>query len=58
MTVPLLTVVEVCGWLRVSRTKLHHLRKGDFPAPPTIGGAVRWRAEDVEAWLAQKAVRT
>jgi predicted DNA-binding transcriptional regulator AlpA len=54
--VQLLTVEEFCAWLQVSRTKLHHLRKGDFPNSLHIGAAVRWRREDIDAWLSAKAV--
>jgi predicted DNA-binding transcriptional regulator AlpA len=52
----LLTVDDVCAWLKVSRTKLHHMRKAGFPVPIRIGGAIRWQREDLNSWLAAKAV--
>ena len=42
--------------LRIGRTKLYRLlQDGDLPPPIRIGPrAMRWRAEEVEEWLANQ----
>lgn len=48
----LMKLTELCDQLAVSRGTIYRwLNEGKFPRPVRIGGrAVRWRAEDVEAW--------
>ncbi len=51
-TQPLLTVPEVADWLGISPHTLRywrHVHRG--PRSLSVGGAVRYRASDVEAWL-------
>jgi excisionase family DNA binding protein len=48
----LLTAREVAGVLGVStETVLRWTRAGKLPAIRLPGGAIRYRAEDVDAWL-------
>lgn len=50
---PLLTADQLAAWLQVSVRSLWRMRSaGDVPAPVRIRGAVRWRAADIEGWLA------
>lgn len=48
----LMRLTELCAQLAVSRGTIYRwLNEGKFPRPVRIGErAVRWRAEDVEAW--------
>lgn len=49
---PLLTVPDVAGWLNISPATLRywrHVHRG--PRSLSVGGAVRYRASDVENWL-------
>ena len=41
----------------VSRDFIYkHMRDGTFPRPvPIAPGAVRWRVEDIEIWIADRA---
>jgi excisionase family DNA binding protein len=57
-TQPLLTVAEVAKWLGISPHTLRywrHVHRG--PLSLSVGGAVRYRASDVEEWLEQGAKR-
>ena len=48
----LLTVAEVADWLSISPTTLRywrHVHRG--PRSLSVGGAVRYRASDIEEWL-------
>jgi excisionase family DNA binding protein len=50
---PLLTISEVRGLLRLSRTGVYNLvRRGDL-VPIRIGGRVRFSPSDVRAYLAR-----
>ena len=54
----LMSVNEIARELGVSVRTLQRLKQlGQVPAPTTIGGQVRWRRADVEAWLAEKSAR-
>lgn len=48
----LMKLAELCDQLAVSRGTIYQwISEGKFPRPVRIGErAVRWRAEDVEAW--------
>jgi predicted DNA-binding transcriptional regulator AlpA len=49
----LVTASQLAGWLQVSKRSLYRLRSaGQLPEPVRLGGTVRWRAADLEAWLA------
>lgn len=50
----LLTVPELAELLRVSTHTIYSWRKTGKPAPPSVkvGGQIRYRRADVEAWLA------
>lgn len=48
----LMTVVEVAEYVRVSRQTVYRWRSvGEGPPWIKAGGAVRYRREDVDAWL-------
>lgn len=49
----LLNAVDVAAVLRVGQRTLWRWRdSGRLPAPVKIGGCVRWRASDIEQWVA------
>lgn len=49
----LLPAAEVAKLLDISERHLWGLHKdGSLPAPVRLGRSVRWRAEDLRAWLA------
>jgi predicted DNA-binding transcriptional regulator AlpA len=49
----LVTAVEVAKLLHVSTRTLWRLRSGgQMPQPVRLGGAVRWRIEDIKNWIA------
>jgi excisionase family DNA binding protein len=57
-TEPLLTVDELAQWLGLNPGTLRywrHVNRG--PRSLSVGGAVRYRRADVEAWLEQGAKR-
>lgn len=48
----LLTVQELADWLNVSRSTFHRIQHGDNPPPGfRLGGQMRYRPEEVNAWL-------
>lgn len=48
----LLTVADLCGLLKISRTTLFRLEKsGEIPGRLSLGGQVRYHRETVENWL-------
>lgn len=48
----LLTVSDLCGLLKISRTTLFRLEKsGQIPGRVSVCGQVRYHRETVEAWL-------
>jgi excisionase family DNA binding protein len=52
----LLTAREVADLLGVStETVLRWTRRGELPAIRLPGGAIRFRAGEIEAWLAERA---
>ena len=56
MTGKLLTAREVAEQLGCApATVLRWTRRGDLPALKLPGGAVRFRPEELEAWLASRA---
>jgi excisionase family DNA binding protein len=56
VTGPLLTAREVADLLGVSsETVLRWTRKGELPAIKLPGGAIRFREDALEAWLAERA---
>lgn len=56
MTGRLLTAREVADMLGVSaETVLRWTRKGELPAFRLPGGAVRFRAADLDGWLQERA---
>lgn len=45
--------VNLASKLRVSRSMVHKLNSaGKLPAPVRLGRCLRWRAEEITAWLA------
>lgn len=57
-TQPLLSVPEVARWLGISPNTLRywrHVHRG--PQSLTVGGVVRYRPSDIEAWLEAGAKR-
>jgi predicted DNA-binding transcriptional regulator AlpA len=52
----LLTAKTLGQTLSLSKRQVHRLNLlGKIPAPLRIGGAVRWSAEEMSAWLAAGA---
>lgn len=52
----LLTAREVAGLLGVStETVLRWTRRGDLPAIRLPGGAIRFREDELDAWLMARA---
>lgn len=47
------TLSDIAVRLQVSVRTVYRLE--DFPAPIRLGRLVRWRAEDVEAWVTARA---
>jgi excisionase family DNA binding protein len=53
---PLLTADEVAAWLRKPKQTLYAWRaRGQGPRGLKVGGDLRYRRSDVEAWLAEHA---
>lgn len=52
----LLTRKQVEDRTTLSRSSIYRLmREADFPSPLRVGvRAVRWRSEDIEAWMASR----
>jgi len=49
----LVTAQEVARLLNVSTRSLWRMRSaGDIPSPIKLGSAVRWRLDEVKAWIA------
>jgi excisionase family DNA binding protein len=56
MTLRLLTAREVANALSVSpETVLRWARRGELPAIRLPGGAIRFREDEFERWLEQRA---
>lgn len=54
MTDALLTDDDLAAWLKLSKTTLRNLRyQRRVPFLKLAGGAVRYRREDIEAWIEQ-----
>jgi prophage regulatory protein len=50
----LLTAGKLAHLLNISVRTLWRLRAEDkIPAPIRVGGSVRWRMRDIEAWIAK-----
>ena len=52
----LLTVKDVCGILKLSRSRLYaHVESGRIPKPLYIAPKVpRWRRDAIERWIAER----
>ncbi|MFW6119264.1 MAG: helix-turn-helix transcriptional regulator [Planctomycetota bacterium] len=49
----LLTAKELAARLKVGRSTLYrHVSTGRVPEPLKLGGATRWRAEEIADWIA------
>ena len=49
----LLTAEDLAGSLQIARGSVwRNLAAGRLPSPVRIGGATRWRADEVSAWIA------
>ena len=50
----LMTTREIIALVRLSRTSIYRMtRQGRFPPPCSVGnGKIRWREDDVRAWMA------
>lgn len=49
----LLSPRDLADLLSKSVNALHHMRqRGQLPAPVKLGRSLRWRASDINAWLA------
>ena len=51
----LLTTHDLIALVRLSRTSIYRMsRQGRFPPPCSVGnGHIRWREDDVRAWMAE-----
>jgi len=48
----LITVSELAEKLQLSERSIHGKRaSGELPAPIRLGRSVRWRADEIRAWL-------
>jgi len=55
-TCQLISAKTLGQMLSLSKRQIHRLNSsGKIPAPIRIGGAVRWSAEEISAWLAAGA---
>lgn len=53
------TLGEVADLLKVSGLTVRRMWcRGQFPAPIAMGRIIRWRAADVERWLAEQPTST
>lgn len=53
MISPLVTAEQLAEILQVSTRTVWRMRSaGQLPKPVRIGGNVRWRAQDLEVWIA------
>ncbi|WP_437186684.1 helix-turn-helix transcriptional regulator [Planctomicrobium sp. SH668] len=51
---PLLTVDDLAAVLKVSKRTIWRMRSCcQLPKPVKVGGGVRWRKSDIDAWIAQ-----
>jgi len=49
---PLLSVVEICKAMGITRQTLWEIRKSDeFPRAISIGNQLRWRAGEIEKYI-------
>jgi excisionase family DNA binding protein len=54
----LLTMKELAAYLNVSVSTIKDWRgRGEGPPALRVGGSLRWRREDIEAWLNENAER-
>lgn len=59
MDTDILTTGEAAEYVRLGRPTLERFRiSGDGPRYAKLGGAVRYRRCDLEAWLAERLVRS
>jgi excisionase family DNA binding protein len=49
-----LTVKEVAERLHVCRASIYLWLRGDFPQPLKFGRSSRWRAAELEEWIAKR----
>lgn len=56
----LISIKEVCGLLGISRSTIYKkLVEGIFPKPVPLGPrTVRWRVEEIEAWVEARATKS
>lgn len=51
----LMTTSDLVEYLRISRVGIWRKRKaGEFPPPCELGGQLRWRRDDIDAWIAKR----
>lgn len=56
-SIALINSDQLAEMLGISRKSLYHaLDAGQLPSPIKIGNRLRWRIEDIEAWLDDLAV--
>lgn len=56
-SIALINSDQLAEMLGISRKSLYHaLDVGQLPSPIKIGNRLRWRIEDIEAWLDDLAV--
>ena len=50
---PLLRIIDVCRWLKISKPTFWRLRReADFPAPIAITDRViGWERDEIQSWL-------
>ena len=56
---PLLTAKDVAGILRVHQNTVYEMaRKGEIPSVRAYGKGLRFREEDIRAWLEKRSRRS
>jgi excisionase family DNA binding protein len=59
MTSDILTTVEAADYVRLKKPTLERFRlTGEGPRFYKLGGAVRYRRHDLDAWLETRAIRS
>ena len=54
----LLRIADLCAKVAMGRSTIYQaIADGHFPRAVEVGGGVRWRASDINEWIAARPVR-